>query len=560
MTAPTRDTTKIGAGGVSAPGPGAVPDAREVERAAVELRTRGRTEAQAGRELATRHGDTEAVAEVVSTVYAYTIDEGSPQYDDRAARLLAPRLAPRHRYVIAPGMPEGRWKFYDGERWRDDSARVKLADAIERAALDLNENNSDTDDLGNGRSSGREARKIAAQLSKAGGKAAAIRVLAPHLAIYSDVFDSNPELVALSNGTLRTRGRGRGRIRPHRAEDYITTGLELNYRPETLGRDLDWQSFGLSILSPEVWRWLNLTLARWALHGHAPTFALVMHGPTRTGKTTLSETVLAVLGDLGATGSLAAFTEQTTPGPNSARASLFGPWLVSMSEAGRYDAISSQPFKTYTGGGTSNVEEKYQQQHDAKPTALVVLDTNHLPKVDGSDDAVMRRLWLVPFSRRFYNTGTEAGRAEFEAAVEQGERPGVVDADLGDRLRSRESLEAILAWWIALLRSEPDADPTPPLEVQRATEAWRAQANPLAAFIEGRFEFEPTGEVVLADFADEFRAWLSKFLPDRARDFRDNRQVSAALRDLPSRLRVERVGDANVRTVLGLRRVEGEDS
>ena len=536
-----------------------------LEREAVEHRTHGRSASEATAALVRRYPDSEPlVSRAVEAAYSFTLTLGRQQNDDATAAWLAARLAPRHRYVVTPGSPEGRWYFFDGARWRDDAARIELLRSIEREAVEAKDDAEDmyarasSDDYRRGKA--RDLRKIAAQLSKAGGKSAAIRVLAPHLALYASALDSHPHLVALADCTAHTRGDGRGRVRAHRAEDFLTKGLDASYRPELLGSNIEWHVFGLSMFDAETWHWFNLTLARWALDGHAPPFALVLAGETRTGKTTLVETVLALLGDdLGAAGSLAAFGDDTT-GPNSARAALFGPRLVSMSEAGRTTAIASPFFKRYTSEGTVAVEDKYERQHSERPSALVVIDSNMLPEVDGADDAVMRRLWLVPFSRRFYRIDTEAGRAEFDAAVERGERPGVVDPTLGDRLKSRDSLDAILAWWLALLRDSPDADPTPPVGVQRATEAWRSQANPIAAYIEGRFEFDPLGEVALSEFSDEFRSWLAEYLPQRAADFRDPRQVARAIRDLPPRtLRIEKRGRSNVRTIIGLRAIEGGD-
>jgi phage/plasmid-associated DNA primase len=519
----------------------------EAERAAVSLRADGYTEAGAAEELGHRFPDLapRTVAAACSAVFAYRDGDGRTQNDDKAARSLAPVLALRHRYVTTPGMPEGRWIVYDGARWRDDSARVALRRAIEAEARRLAESERDDD------------RALARRLSKESGKNTATRALERHLELRSHRLDRDPNIVALADVTAELRGPRRGRIREHRADDYVTSGLDLSYRPELIGSNIAWQAFGLSILDAASWSWLNLVLARWALHGEAPPFLIVLAGPTNAGKSTLAETVLAVLGDLGSVGTLAAFAEEVrpTPGPNSARAALIGPRFVSLSEAGRFDAIASPFFKRYTGGGSVSVQEKYGPERAARPTGLLMLDTNTLPRVDGADDAVMRRLRLVTFRRRFYRDDTEAERAAYDAAVERGESPGIIDPTLGERLKSRESREAILAWWIALLRDAPDADPTPPLAVQHATEAWRASANPVSAFIEGRFEYDTTGDVPLADFADELRAWLGEYLPERARDYRDNRQVSAAIRTLPGSLRIV-TRAASKRSIVGLRRIE----
>ena len=71
-----------------------------------------------------------------------------------------------------------------------------------------------------------------------------------------------------------------------------------------------------------------------------------------------------------------------------------------------------------------------------KPTHKIVLATNHKPEVRGTDHAIWRRLALVPFTVRFWNSDAgESGPIELE-----------VDRTLPDKLR--EEHEGILAWCV----------------------------------------------------------------------------------------------------------------
>ena len=61
-------------------------------------------------------------------------------------------------------------------------------------------------------------------------------------------------------------------------------------------------------------------------------------------------------------------------------------------------------FKSLTGGDVINGRQLYEQSNDYKPVWKIVLATNHLPDINNFDDAIRRRLLIVPRLRRFRRT------------------------------------------------------------------------------------------------------------------------------------------------------------
>jgi putative DNA primase/helicase len=54
-----------------------------------------------------------------------------------------------------------------------------------------------------------------------------------------------------------------------------------------------------------------------------------------------------------------------------------------------------------TGGDSLRVHKKYKDSFEYVPQWTVFLQTNHLPTIEGQDDAIWRRLYLIPFERQF---------------------------------------------------------------------------------------------------------------------------------------------------------------
>ncbi len=77
---------------------------------------------------------------------------------------------------------------------------------------------------------------------------------------------------------------------------------------------------------------------------------------------------------------------------------LRGRRLVVSLELGRRAVLAEGLIKAITGGDRISARYLFGQRFDFEPTHTFVIVTNHLPRVHGTDEAIWRRLRVVPFT------------------------------------------------------------------------------------------------------------------------------------------------------------------
>lgn len=173
------------------------------------------------------------------------------------------------------------------------------------------------------------------------------------------------------------------------------------------------------------------------------------HGAGANGKTTLIETMSALLGDYAAGINPSSLTTDHRRSVRSDLARLPGARFVSAVELNRGSVLDEALVKQATGQDTITVAHLYRDEFDYRPQFKIWLAVNHLPDVQSGGHALWRRLHIIPFPRRFpKDTGL--------AATLRGELPGILTW----------AVEGCLAWEREGLR-EPQA-------VREATASYRA--------------------------------------------------------------------------------------
>jgi hypothetical protein len=150
---------------------------------------------------------------------------------DRGLRLTdwgcAERLVALHGDKIRWCDPWGKWLFWDGRRWAEDSTRE-----VERLAKDvIRQLHREA------AAAGDEERKAIGQYAlkvEADAKQKAFISMArrePGIPILPDILDKDPWLLNVLNGTLNLKT---GKLYPHRREDMITklAGVEFDFEAE----------------------------------------------------------------------------------------------------------------------------------------------------------------------------------------------------------------------------------------------------------------------------------------------------------------------------------------
>lgn len=234
--------------------------------------------------------------------------------------------------------------------------------------------------------------------------------------------------------------------------------------------------------------------------------ALILVGPSRTGKTEFSRIVRSLLGEPVATPSVAEISER------------FG--LSSLYEAVAWirddainegDQLDPQRFKTIVTGEPIDIERKHRDSVRGVELALpVLLTTNALPRARDRSDAIFNRAMILEMT----NVVTEEGAhlARQMSGVGRGQT-------IAKHIFEKEG-PGILNWALEGLRRLLDRGAFNPPEIMRtAIQRFKDDNNPVAEFARTGLVRRDTGKVARHDIMCAFHGWQREQDGDDAKAF-----------------------------------------
>jgi putative DNA primase/helicase len=190
----------------------------------------------------------------------------------------------------------------------------------------------------------------------------------------------------------------------------------------------------------------------------------LLHGPTKTGKSTFVNIAKAALGPYATQAETSTFLHKDRETVRNDLADLAGMRLVAAIETDEGKRLAEALIKQLTGG-TDTVKARFlfEEYFEYRPQFKVFLATNHLPKITARDDAIWERVHRIPFL----------------VQIPKQDR----DKQLEDKLRSE--LPGILAWMVRGCRAwQQDDDLQVPAIVTQSTQQYRDEMDTLAPFLE----------------------------------------------------------------------------
>ena len=194
-----------------------------------------------------------------------------------------------------------------------------------------------------------------------------------------------------------------------------------------------------------------------------------LHGTGANGKGTYLNTISAVMADYAATAPIEAFTESHGNQHPTDLAGLVGARLVVAQETASGRAWAESRVKAITGGDPIAARFMRQDFFTFTPQFKLIIAGNHKPDLRNVDEAMRRRLHLVPF----------------DVTVPSEER----DPDLPEKLKAE--WPGILAWAIDGCRLYLERRLDPPKAVRDATDAYFAAEDTFAAWIDECCDVDP---------------------------------------------------------------------
>ncbi len=458
-------------------------------RAACALRRRGhsRSEIQVLLEEMNRRCQPplsgEEVRHIAGSAMRYEPEEPKPRRrhalnDDGNADRLIDAYGERIRYCDELGM----WLIYDGRRWRRDrvreienlAAKALRGIGAEAAAVEGAEYK---ELLRWGLRSG-DVPRIRASIARAASDER-VRIRASEL-------DADPWLLTCLSGTLDLRS---GRLRPHAAGDLISRLAPCEWDPAARSEDLE-QLLEHATGGDRAFAAFLRRAAGYSLTGLAgEEVFFLLEGPEATGKSTLTEALMAALGDYARAANAELFLARARAGgPRDELVALDGARLVVVAEFGRDKGMNEALLKQLTGGDRVSARGCYEREREFDFTAKLWFHTNFIPAMSDDDGAVWRRARIVPFKH----------------TVAAKDRDGRLKARLRDPAISGA---AMLAWAAQGCDEWREGGLGTAPAVEQATRSVRESMDPLAGFFEDCCAFEPGAWTRNCDLKAAHAAW-----------------------------------------------------
>lgn len=214
----------------------------------------------------------------------------------------------------------------------------------------------------------------------------------------------------------------------------------------------------------------------------------ILYGAGANGKSTLIQTISALLKDYARQTPTETLLVQRGDGPRNDLARLQGARFVSASEVEGGRKLAEALVKQLTGGDTLTARYLYKEHFEFQPTFKIWLAVNHKPGVQGTDHAIWRRMRLLPFTVTI-------------PAAEQDKR-------LTEKLQAEQP--GILRWAVEGCRAWQQEGLEPPSAVKRATGDYRAEMDVIAAFIQDCCVLGDTHEVSSKALYEEYTGWCAQ--------------------------------------------------
>ena len=216
----------------------------------------------------------------------------------------------------------------------------------------------------------------------------------------------------------------------------------------------------------------------------------ILNGRGRNGKSVFSNVVSDVAGNYAKQMNVQTIVakKNQSGSANSDIARLEGARIVTSSELNEGDRFDESLVKQLTGGDKILARFLYGSEFEYKPKFKIWMATNHLPIIRGTDDGIWRRIKIIPFN--------------IQIPKEK------VDKKLEYKLKAEYT--GILNWIVQgaiMWQQEGLKDPE---AVTKVIEAYRAEMDPLDAFLEECCTTGQNYSIKAREMYDAYHEWAKE--------------------------------------------------
>jgi P4 family phage/plasmid primase-like protien len=366
----------------------------------------------------------------------------------------------------------GTWMRWDGMRWVKENT-LRVFDLTRRICREASAECGDSEKF--------RASKLASRATSA-----AVERLAAsdrdHAATVKQ-WDADPWLLNTPTGTIDLHT---GEIRKHRRADYLTKITAagpggdcrqwLQFLDRVTASDSELQAF--------LQRMIGYCLTG-VTRDHALFF---LYGTGANGKSVFLSTISELLGDYARTAAPSSFTASAIEQHPTDLAGLRGARFVMAIETEDGARWAESKIKSLTGGDKVTARFMRGDYFEFIPEFKLVIAGNHKPGLRSVDEAIRRRLNLVPFT----------------VTIPKVER----DSRLSEKLRSEFS--GILKWALQGCLDWQKQGLSAPSGVRAATEEYVAAEDAIGRWLEERCTRNKGDWATSSDLFLDWKAWCSQ--------------------------------------------------
>ena len=390
-------------------------------------------------------------------------DESVWGTEDALALAFTRRYHRDWRYVAA----WGRWLVWDGQRWRteDTLAATDLIRSVCRQTAVRADNP-----------------KVAAKLASSGTVSGVERLARSDRrhAATTDEWDADPWLLNTPGGVVDLKS---GRKRPNERGDRmtkITTATPNGDCPQ-------WSAFLSDVTGGDADLQAYLQrMVGYCLTGVTSAHALFfLYGTGANGKSVFANVISTILGDYAATASMDTFVETRGERHPTDLAGLRGARFVTAIETEQGRRLNESKVKAITGGDKISARFMHKDFFEYTPQFKPVIVGNHKPAIRNIDEAMRRRMHMIPFTVTI--------------------PPERRDPRLTEKLLAER--DGILAWAVAGCLAWQREGLNPPASVQAATEEYFEAEDALGRWLDERCVQEVNAKSLTAELFTDWKQW-----------------------------------------------------
>jgi putative DNA primase/helicase len=385
--------------------------------------------------------------------------EATPEgwFAEQVTRAFAARYGSTWRYVEAWGC----WLHWDGRRWKREKTQLVVHLIRETVA---------------------ELLKRTPQRVPGNVVAIAERYAQTTREVARDetLWDADPWLLNCPNGTVDLRT---GALRPHSPHDHLT---KVAHATPGGGCPL-WKEFLFAVTGgdSEVQAYLQRTVGYWLTGITSEQVFFFAYGTGANGKSVFVNTLLTILGDYARSAPTETFMMTRMERHPTELAGLRGYRMVAAVELSRGARWNESRLKMLTGGERVTARFMRQDEFEYQPQLKLLIVGNHRPSLRSVDEAMRRRLHLLPF----------------EVTIPKEDR----DPDLTVKLLAER--DGILAWALQGCLDWQREGLNPPPPVRAATEAYFSSQDTLGRWLDECCQQGPNMRAASGELFDAWKQW-----------------------------------------------------